>query len=121
MGAKPDNVFMYHRNVFFFNGTATTEIYTLSLHDALPISRLAADAPAPEPGVADRQSHAHRKPRPAAPARSEEHTSELQSLAYLVCRLLLEKKNRTRSPRREGRCQHRRGRCCRLRRADQAQ
>src|SRR2546425_3542956 len=78
---------------FFFNDTATTEIYTLSLHDALPIySRpmrglaciailcaspaFAADSPESAPDV----------------HRSEEHTSELQSLAYLVCRLLLEKK-----------------------------
>src|SRR2546423_7556465 len=74
---------------FFFNDTATTEIYTLSLHDALPIS-LAARAQAHvdliEPtggGVHGQQVH---------DARSEEHTSELQSLAYLVCRLLLEKK-----------------------------
>src|SRR6266545_7972421 len=67
---------------FFFNDTATTEIYTLSLHDALPIS-----------------PRADRPPRPARPrgpwrGRSEEHTSELQSLAYLVCRLLLEKKKK---------------------------
>src|SRR3712207_8537272 len=71
--------------VFFFNETATTEIYTLSLHDALPIS-----ATTPSPGkaaspwivIAMAQSR-----------RSEEHTSELQSRQYLVCRLLLEKKN----------------------------
>src|SRR3712207_8645490 len=88
---------------FFFNDTATTEIYTLSLHDALPICRpcraayllvgraetsgwrqavsVSADAPRlrPRDGVVSR--------------RSEEHTSELQSRQYLVCRLLLEKKN----------------------------
>src|SRR6266700_8253366 len=67
---------------FFFNDTATTEIYTLSLHDALPIScRL-------------RSSSHWRRARVAAraPARSEEHTSELQSRENLVCRLLLEKK-----------------------------
>src|SRR2546425_3503639 len=69
---------------FFFNDTATTEIYTLSLHDALPIWLRLAGTPAVQPAPA---SH----PR-AAPPRSEEHTSELQSLAYLVCRLLLEKK-----------------------------
>src|ERR1041384_8849285 len=69
---------------FFFNDTATTEIYTLSLHDALPISAEPAAGPAPRRGGAGR----HR-----AVPRSEEHTSELQSLAYLVCRLLLEKKN----------------------------
>src|SRR2546425_5780361 len=70
---------------FFFNDTATTEIYTLSLHDALPISRAV-----PFCIVVFRRTIAHR----LAPIsrRSEEHTSELQSLAYLVCRLLLEKK-----------------------------
>src|SRR4029079_19838821 len=65
----------------FFNDTATTEIYTLSLHDALPIW-------SPE------QHHnrrSRRVGRSEEPHRSEEHTSELQSLAYLVCRLLLEK------------------------------
>src|SRR5437773_8435338 len=73
---------------FFFNVTATTEIYTLSLHDALPISarRIRADAPG-----------RRGSPEPRAPAfqrqqRSEEHTSELQSHHDLVCRLLLEKK-----------------------------
>src|SRR5687767_15408112 len=73
---------------FFFNDTATTEIYTLSLHDALPIltfmksgSRIIASIRRRPIGMASM------KPR------SEEHTSELQSLAYLVCRLLLEKKN----------------------------
>src|SRR2546425_11947531 len=73
---------------FFFNDTATTEIYTLSLHDALPIS------PSPECGRAKylRRSPDQEAENPAA--RSEEHTSELQSLAYLVCRLLLEKKKK---------------------------
>src|SRR2546429_4022185 len=87
---------------FFFNDTATTDIYTLSLHDALPISRVGL-------GRLDRQ----RRPRLTATARSmsptigwfgstplsrmqtrrsEEHTSELQSRLHLVCRLLLEKK-----------------------------
>src|SRR6202021_3957903 len=69
---------------FFFNDTATTEIYTLSLHDALPILIFAVHwrlAPAGGfPGWANR---------------SEEHTSELQSRQYLVCRLLLEKKKNT--------------------------
>src|SRR6266566_9304846 len=69
---------------FFFNDTATTEIYTLSLHDALPILR--------------RESRAGRgggAPRRGIPgARSEEHTSELQSPCKLVCRLLLEKKKK---------------------------
>src|SRR5574344_3173259 len=70
--------------VFFFNDTATTEIYTLSLHDALPISILLAS-----PGV---KSHSCTiiGALPFA-ARSEEHTSELQSPDHLVCRLLLEK------------------------------
>src|SRR3954452_25639542 len=71
------------RIFFFFNDTATTEIYTLSLHDALPI------LPAPPPGSQVRSD-------PISPTssriRSEEHTSELQSRPHLVCRLLLEKK-----------------------------
>src|SRR5437763_3162477 len=70
---------------FFFNDTATTEIYTLSLHDALPIfTRVVPDA---ELGAA-----VHALARELAQGRSEEHTSELQSPMYLVCRLLLEKK-----------------------------
>src|SRR6267142_7064437 len=75
---------------FFFNDTATTEIYTLSLHDALPISaRLpeCADSPAT---ITPRRCA---RPAPDAP-RSEEHTSELQSHVNLVCRLLLEKKKK---------------------------
>src|SRR3712207_8174837 len=98
---------------FFFNDTATTEIYTLSLHNALPISdhRRAGDArrsravqplpawldlPAPRDGSPRGPGS---DPRPLGlpglgerPRRSEEHTSELQSRQYLVCRLLLEKK-----------------------------
>src|SRR3970282_2517617 len=70
--------------VFFFNDTATTEIYTLSLHDALPIS----STPPPGRG-ADRAGRRSRRRRRAP--RSEEHTSELQSHHDLVCRLLLEK------------------------------
>src|SRR5215208_8500167 len=73
---------------FFFNDTATTEIYTLSLHDALPIStseqlsgRCAATS-----------SLVTAESRISPPSRSEEHTSELQSRGHLVCRLLLEKK-----------------------------
>src|SRR5205823_13492826 len=80
--------------LFFFNTPATTEIYTLSLHDALPISRHAGGGAALQ-----RALSVHRKFRAQHPGgepdqkeRSEEHTSELQSLAYLVCRLLLEKK-----------------------------
>src|SRR3712207_8018602 len=100
----------------FFNDTATTEIYTLSLHDALPIYDLEAmhvlfgphraalpdqwavvptRTPSYGPGLivwADRV-----KPWQAAITRSEEHTSELQSRQYLVCRLLLEKKKSKRS------------------------
>src|SRR5256885_12436368 len=72
---------------FFFNDTATTEIYTLSLHDALPISRSAW--PSSCQGGAGRRGSSH---GPAA-TRSEEHTSELQSPCKIVCRLLLEKKN----------------------------
>src|SRR2546422_4257548 len=82
---------------FFFNDTATTEIYTLSLHDALPI--YAADQVCRGEGVspgaeADRAGQQDRPPGRGAPAgaRSEEHTSELQSRLHLVCRLLLEKK-----------------------------
>src|SRR6266404_9583930 len=69
---------------FFFNDTATTEIYTLSLHDALPIWSRRSFSYA----VAWRSEECRCR-------RSEEHTSELQSLAYLVCRLLLEKKKKT--------------------------
>src|SRR5687767_15958558 len=87
--------------VFFFNDTATTEIYTLSLHDALPIwyvvrSPARVRSPAWRQGGRPRRLHepgdfdAHALALLAG--RSEEHTSELQSLAYLVCRLLLEKK-----------------------------
>src|SRR5438132_9716567 len=81
-------------SVFFFNDTATTEIYTLSLHDALPIS-FGCDvemvsAPYGETFSLD---EIRRKLTPEIRARSEEHTSELQSHSDLVCRLLLEKKN----------------------------
>src|SRR3712207_7068716 len=90
---------------FFFNDTATTEIYTLSPHDALPISWLAISLRSPRRprGSACRQTRsghgaasilasARSKVGDGAPGRSEEHTSELQSRQYLVCRLLLEKK-----------------------------
>src|SRR6266567_8975625 len=76
--------------VFFFNDTATTEIYTLSLHDALPISPLGPGRRRHPVGLAARP---RRGPAPAG--RSEEHTSELQSQSNLVCRLLLEKKKNT--------------------------
>src|SRR5438132_4723990 len=73
---------------FFFNDTATTDIYTLSLHDALPIW------PLPRPaGCWSRPSCGGRAHR--TKVRSEEHTSELQSHSDLVCRLLLEKKKKT--------------------------
>src|SRR5437763_15316514 len=90
--------------LFFFNDTATTEIYTLSLHDALPICsggrprggagrgehrRQWQGHPAHDRGMSARPGGAGAEPR------SEEHTSELQSPMYLVCRLLLEKKKKT--------------------------
>src|SRR3712207_7554187 len=89
---------------FFFNDTPTTEIYTLPLHDALPIwgapRRRSPPAERPAPRRAGNGSTPRSDvPPPAAPParaapsrRSEEHTSELQSRQYLVCRLLLEKK-----------------------------
>src|SRR3712207_8480372 len=101
---------------FFFNDTATTEIYTLSLHDALPISGAASMALsstftntcascswsiAQRAGGSARARRSWRErlsssPRwPSSTSRSEEHTSELQSRQYLVCRLLLEKKKNT--------------------------
>src|SRR3712207_6859245 len=96
-------------HLFFFNDTATTEIYTLSLHDALPIS----SSPRSRTSARSRSTRSSRRstlaawisartrpdasPEAASQAqsrrgRSEEHTSELQSRQYLVCRLLLEKK-----------------------------
>src|SRR5207249_11462739 len=88
---------------FFFHATATTEIYTLSLHDALPIyfrERRALGALLPCESRAGREPQTRpvgvdtsRTYRPQA-ARSEEHTSELQSRFDLVCRLLLEKKKK---------------------------
>src|SRR2546430_9743275 len=78
---------------FFFNDTATTEIYTLSLHDALPISvgrvvRELVGCPRAEVEQRVAAQGVHHQPR------SEEHTSELQSQSNLVCRLLLEKKKK---------------------------
>src|SRR5688572_31566809 len=74
---------------FFFNDTATTEIYTLSLHDALPISipvyfHIITNASGTQGNLTDAEVN----------QRSEEHTSELQSQSNLVCRLLLEKKKK---------------------------
>src|SRR5258706_13648582 len=76
-------------SLFFFNDTATTEIYTLSLHDALPICSWAWRGLAIDSTSAPTRA---RYRRSARSWRSEEHTSELQSLTNLVCRLLLEKK-----------------------------
>src|SRR5205823_13756098 len=76
---------------FFFTVTATTEFYTLSLHDALPICSSRGRCLSTHPVNA--KAFAEKCFRAARFQRSEEHTSELQSLAYLVCRLLLEKKN----------------------------
>src|SRR2546427_2024437 len=76
--------------IFFFNDTATTEIYTLSLHDALPISALRAWPDRPRLIIDESDGAVGDLPR----ARSEEHTSELQSQSNLVCRLLLEKKKK---------------------------
>src|SRR3712207_8103469 len=91
---------MYTDLFFFFNDTATTGIYTLSLHDALPISRARAENATlsrgkqgpPYPIAPRRYFVPTRESEPTAWVRSEEHTSELQSRQYLVCRLLLEKK-----------------------------
>src|SRR3712207_9354189 len=95
--------------VFFFNDTATTEIYTLSLHDALPIYRTFLLREIPQlirgtytrdelevPGlvVMGADSMLTKLLGLPEPLRSEEHTSELQSRQYLVCRLLLEKKKK---------------------------
>src|SRR3712207_9454615 len=89
---------------FFFNDTATTEIYTLSLHDALPILATEATALLHGRGAAEAAAETARRAFEAGEAaeslpgieaalpRSEEHTSEIQSRQYLVCRLLLEKK-----------------------------
>src|SRR2546425_6513775 len=94
---------------FFFNDTATTEIYTLSLHDALPIcteKEISSEELGKivmehlqklDPVAYVRFASVYRKFKDVGQfveERSEEHTSELQSLAYLVCRLLLEKKKK---------------------------
>src|SRR5437660_5280724 len=93
-------LFIYLFFFFFFNDTATTEIYSLSLHDALPISRTS------------RRWSCRRARAPAAcrgrgsffrGRRSEEHTSELQSRGHLVCRLLLEKKKKRQMDKRHDR------------------
>src|SRR5438034_8738365 len=79
---------------FFFNYTSTTEIYTLSLHDALPIydqRHIAREIEAANPAL---DGNGSRRPVRDDRERSEEHTSELQSHSDLVCRLLLEKKKK---------------------------
>src|SRR3712207_8766643 len=89
--------------VLFFNDTATTEIYTLSLHDALPICGPASTTPSGPRGTPSTwcastpatRCRCERLRRHRARRRSEEHTSELQSRPYLVCRLLLEKKKKS--------------------------
>src|SRR3712207_7112255 len=96
--------------IFFFNDTATTEIYTLSLHDALPISLDARIKRCRVGTTGNRgQFRLHTGPMvpfgdghqgyptPKSTSRSEEHTSELQSRQYLVCRLLLEKKKKNKN------------------------
>src|SRR2546426_5629604 len=81
---------------FFFNDTATTEIYTLSLHDALPIWACGCAVWSRRVGAGDGRQGDRRsaRPDPEVALRSEEHTSELQSPCNLVCRLLLEKKKK---------------------------
>src|SRR5947207_7529390 len=105
-------------SLFFFNDTATTEIYTLSLHDALPISNLLAGqltgaAPARNGFIGGdrnaRPTYVFPNQRVVAhwlATRSEEHTSELQSHSDLVCRLLLEKKNKKLARLDEAACRH---------------
>src|SRR2546429_6015531 len=96
---------LWNVSFFFFNDPATTEIYTLSLHDALPISTPAerrgqvADADAIGETLqlrCTRRKEYDRQCRLGSGERSEEHTSELQSRLHLVCRLLLEKKTKER-------------------------
>src|SRR5439155_21123417 len=94
------NYIILHFTFFFFTDTPTTEIYTLSLHDALPIWCGRAAPPRDCSRASAWTTTAIRRPSvrwPRSPcptrARSEEHTSELQSRGHLVCRLLLEKKN----------------------------
>src|SRR5437773_12485457 len=93
-----DAFYSFYSFFFFFTDTATTEIYTLSLHDALPISSNPSSAW--RSGITLRKlqqasvSIDQRPPSGSIPTRSEEHTSELQSHHDLVCRLLLEKKKK---------------------------
>src|SRR2546430_4528753 len=104
---------------FFFNDTATTEIYTLSLHDALPIYQDGRHLHrrVPDPPIRSVRLRPHRRHRGpqvhvphyaerhgAGDGRSEEHTSELQSQSNLVCRLLLEKKKKNKDSKWSNRC-----------------
>src|SRR5438477_4819828 len=88
---------------FFFNDTATTEIYTLSLHDALPIWFRGRDGGLPATELALHGPESGEPRQAGGPGqrrrRSEEHTSELQSHVNLVCRLLLEKKKKKKNTR----------------------
>src|SRR2546423_7753619 len=94
--ASPSHPSSWASFLFFFNDTATTEIYTLSLHDALPIWMQAEATMLGADGIVGVRLVVEFKEW-GSDDRSEEHTSELQSLAYLVCRLLLEKKKKQRS------------------------
>src|SRR2546430_10453557 len=90
--------FVVHRSFFFFNDTATTEIYTLSLHDALPILMMGSSQVLCRPGNSCTKTRIDLDSagsRVISGPRSEEHTSELQSQSNLVCRLLLAKKSRS--------------------------
>src|SRR5207302_10726487 len=83
-------------SIFFFNDPATPQIYTLSLHDALPISAIAREGQRGHESCAGKVTISHSVQRLpiSCGSRSEEHTSELQSRENLVCRLLLEKKKK---------------------------
>src|SRR5258708_25316597 len=100
---------------FFFNDTATTEIYTLPLHDALPIyaqqmgyarSKLVAERLCQHAERAGLDARVEARPLRMLAERSEEHTSELQSPDHLVCRLLLEKKKKSLSRRSRSTASH---------------
>src|SRR5690348_17789413 len=87
-------VIIFLNRFFFFNDSAPTAIYTLSLHDALPIWIPHRQVRRPEQGrLAQKRKKRCRTASMTSGSRSEEHTSELQSPVHLVCRLLLEKKN----------------------------
>src|SRR5438477_7451589 len=88
------SAFVFPLFFFFFNDTATTEIYTLSLHDALPICFSASGGRVGGELAVAKSPRNEGEPSVALDNRSEEHTSELQSHVNLVCRLLLEKKKK---------------------------